>query len=323
MSLNMNLLTIQSGREIGRISRFIREQVSRTRKEGLVIGLSGGVDSAVAAELCLRALGKERVHALILPEKESQPSSADLALKQAGKMGVQADVLDITPTLEGFRTYAKRDEVIQRIIPGYAPGQKIKMTLPPGLLDGESFNIYTLSVRGESGTVVSSRLKKDALRAILAATNTKQRARMMHLYFVAERDNYLVCGTTNRTEFALGYFVKHGDGGVDIEPLEPLYKNQVFQLARHLGVPKEIIDRTPSPDTYSYVVSDQEFYFCLPYDIVDLILYAMEHGVPKEKVASALGIEMEQLERAWRDLAHKREATISLRNLPPTPVLEP
>ena len=318
MSLNMNLLTIQSGREIGRISRFIREQVSRTRKEGLVIGLSGGVDSAVAAELCLRALGKERVHALILPEKESQPSSADLALKQAGKMGVQADVLDITPTLEGFRTYAKRDEVIQRIIPGYAPGQKIKMTLPPGLLDGESFNIYTLSVRGESGTVVSSRLKKDALRAILAATNTKQRARMMHLYFVAERDNYLVCGTTNRTEFALGYFVKHGDGGVDIEPLAYLYKAQVFALGAHLGVSDAVLKRTPSPDTYSFPVSDQDFYFCMPYEILDYIIYGVEHGLPHAEVAAALGLTTDQVARAAKDLVRKRDATAMLREMAPT-----
>jgi NAD+ synthase len=317
MSLNMNLLTIQSGREIGRISRFIREQVSRTRKEGLVIGLSGGVDSAVAAELCLRALGIERVHALILPEKESQPSSADLALKQAGKMGVQADVLDITPTLEGFRTYAKRDEVIQRIIPGYAPGQKIKMTLPPGLLDGESFNIYTLSVRGESGTVVSSRLKKDALRAILAATNTKQRARMMHLYFVAERDNYLVCGTTNRTEFALGYFVKHGDGGVDIEPIAHLYKAQVYQLADELGVIEEIKSRVPSPDTFSEEVSDEEFYFRIPYETLDFLLYAWEHKIPPGEIGQVLHLTEDRVERAFRDFAAKSRISDPLRKTPP------
>jgi NAD+ synthase len=156
------------------------------------------------------------------------------------------------------------------------------------------------------------------MQAIVAATNIKQRTRMMYLYYFAEANNYLVCGTTNRSEDIQGFFVKYGDGGVDIEPLQYLYKNQVFQLARHLGVPKEIIDRTPSPDTYSYVVSDQEFYFCLQYDLVDLLIYAMEHNVPKEKTAAALGLDMEGLERAWHDLAHKRAATEPLRNMPPT-----
>jgi NAD+ synthase len=145
---------------------------------------------------------------------------------------------------------------------------------------------------------------------------------MIQFYYSAEKRYYIVCGTTNLPESLQGFFVKYGDGGVDIEPLSPLYKDQVFQLARHLGVPKEIIERTPSPDTYSYVVTDQEFYFCIPYDMIDLILYSIEHEVPKEEVARSLGITIEQLNRAWRDIERKREATEPLRNLPPMPDLK-
>ncbi|MFZ2052737.1 MAG: NAD(+) synthase [Candidatus Aminicenantales bacterium] len=317
MSLNRSALGVDCDREIGRISRFIRAQVSAMRREGAVVGLSGGIDSAVAAELCLRALGKENVCALVLPEKESQSRSAGLALEHAAKMGLRADVIDITPTLEGFRTYRMRDEAIKGVIPGYAPGQKMKVSLPPGLLDHESFNIYQLSVRDDSGQVVSARLKKDSLRAILAATNTKQRTRMMHLYFRAERDNLLVCGTTNRTEYALGFFVKHGDGGVDIEPIAHLYKAQVYQLADRLGVIEAIKSRVPSPDTFSEEVSDEEFYFRIPYETLDMLLYAWENKIAAGEAGAALNLTEDQVDRAFRDFAAKSRISSHLKTMPP------
>ncbi|MGQ9673936.1 MAG: NAD(+) synthase, partial [Candidatus Aminicenantales bacterium] len=245
------LLEIDPKVEVERISNFIKEQTSLLRREGAVIGLSGGVDSAVSAELCARALGKEKVLGLILPERESNPISKDYAIKQAHKMGIAIEVLDITPVLEAFGTYAKRDSVIKQLFPGYRERCRLKIVLPGDILSRDTLNFFTLLIEDEKGEAHSFRLKKEALNAIVAATDTKQRTRMMHLYYFAEKMNFLVCGATNRSEMMQGYFVKYGDGGVDIEPIAHLYKTQVFELARYLGVNEEILKRIPSPDTFS------------------------------------------------------------------------
>jgi len=322
MELTKDLLKIDAAKVAEQLAEFIRDQVKGFfKRKGAVIGLSGGIDSAVAGALCVKALGKERVHGLILPERDSNPVSREYGIASAKSLGITWEEIDLTPILETFGVYSRREAIVKKYFPGVKGDYQFRLTLPQDLLDRNRINAYHLEVKAEDGSVKAVRLSHDGYLGIIAANDIKQRTRMIQLYYAAEKRYYIVCGTTNLPEALQGYYVKYGDGGVDIEPLAPLYKDQVFQLGRHLGVPKEIIDRTPSPDTYSYVVSDQEFYFCLPYDIVDLFLYAMEHGVPKEKVASALGIEMERLERAWRDLAHKREATIPLRNLPPTPVL--
>jgi len=127
------------------------------------------------------------------------------------------------------------------------------LSLPPNLLERDAYNVFTLTIVRGNEVVIRTRLDKAHLNAIVAATDTKQRTRMMHLYYCAERQNYLVCGTTNRTELLQGFFVKYGDGGVDIEPLAHLYKHQVYQLADVLHVPDEIISRLPSPDTFSWL----------------------------------------------------------------------
>jgi NAD+ synthase len=323
MEFTKDVLNIDAGNVADQLTDFIRDQVKNYfHRRGVVIGLSGGIDSAVAAALSVRALGRERVHSLLLPERDSNPVSRQYGKLCAESLGITCDEVDITPVLETYGVYAKRDAIVKRYFPDVKAGYKFRITLPQDLLERDRLNVYHLEVLETGGDVRTARLAHDDFLGMVAANDIKQRTRMTQLYYEAERRYYVVCGTTNLPEALQGFYVKYGDGGVDIEPLEPLYKNQVFQLARHLGVPKEIIDRTPSPDTYSYVVSDQEFYFCLPYDVVDLILYAMEHDVPKEKAAAALGLGMDRLERAWRDLAHKREATEPLRHLPPTPVLK-
>jgi len=189
--------------------------------------------------------------------------------------------------------------------------------LPADLLSRDAYNFFTLTVDDNSGNVKSARLDKDALKGIVAATDTKQRTRMMHLYYYAELKNYLVCGTTNKSEVVQGFFVKYGDGGVDIEPLAHLYKIQVYQLSEYLGVIKEIIDRAPSPDTFSFQVSDEEFYFRIPYDKLDLLLYAWENNVVLSEVCEAMDLKEEQVKRAFRDFASKYNATKHLRQLPP------
>jgi NAD+ synthase len=318
MKFGKESLVMDCPKETERIAGFIRQQTLSMRREGAVVGLSGGVDSALSAELCVWALGKEKVFGLILPERESNPVSRLYAAKEADKLGIRKEVVEITPALEAIGTYARRDEVVAKAFPEFDSSFKLKLSLPPDLLTRDQLNVFSLTVENGEGTSRSVRLNKEMLHGIIAATDTKQRTRMLHLYLYGEKMNYLVCGTTNRSEFIQGFFVKYGDGGVDIEPLAHLYKVQVYQLARHLGVVEEIVARGPSPDTFSLETSDEEFYFRLPYEILDFLLYAWENKVTAEEAAAALGLRAEQVARAFRDFHSKLLATQHLRRLPPS-----
>lgn len=313
------MLRVDPESECARICAFIREQVvARFKRQGAVIGLSGGIDSALVSELLVRALGRERVLGLILPERESNPVSEIYAKKQAAKLGIRVERVDISAQLKAFGVYERRNEVIRSIFPDFDDSYVFNISLPQNLLEKDRLNYRFITVVDKHQNRKTARLSSQQWLAISACQNIKQRVRMINLYFWAERSNYLVCGTTNKSEAEAGFFVKFGDGGVDIEPIAHLYKTQVFQLARYLGVIDEIINRTPSPDTYSLPVSDQEFYFCLPYPMLDLALYAREHGVSIEQAAELLSISKEQLSRIYKDLEAKARATWHLRSLPPS-----
>jgi NAD+ synthase len=317
MNFHKDILKLDCESEVERICSFIKQQVNAFRRDGMIVGLSGGIDSALSAALSVRALGKESVLGLILPEKDSNPISAEYAKKYAEKLGIKTEKIDITPVLESFGSYRKRDNIIKSIFPDYNSEYRLNLTLPRDLLSKDAYNIFTLNISDPQGNVKSFRINKESLNGIVAATDTKQRARMMHLYYYAEMKNYLVCGTTNKTESIQGCFVKYGDGGVDIEPIEHLYKTQIYQISKYLGVIKEIIDRVPSPDTFSLVVSDEEFYFRMPYDILDPLLYAWQNNIKIVEVCEALNLDEQQVKRAFRDFTGKYNATEHLRQLPP------
>ena len=318
MEFDTNILKVDSGSEIEKITNFILHQSLEKRRRGIVIGLSGGIDSALCVELCTKSLGQEKILGLILPEKESNPVSEVYALKQAQKMGIKIETIDITPALEGFGTYKKRDEIVKEAFPDYNHKDRIKITMPPDLLSKDAMSFFSLKIENPAGKVHSVRLNRDQLNGIVAATDTKQRTRMMHLYYYAEKLNYLVCGTTNRSETIQGFFVKFGDGGVDIEPISHIYKTQVYELSEYLNVIPEIRNRTPSPDTFSFEVSDEEFYFRMPYEKLDLLLYAWENKIPHRKICQAMDLTIEQVRRVFRDFTAKYNATKHLRELPPS-----
>ncbi|MEA5115605.1 MAG: NAD(+) synthase [Geobacteraceae bacterium] len=314
MVFNRDVLKIDPAGQLEKLSSFIVEQLSTVfRRKGVVVGLSGGVDSACIAAVAVHAVGKEKVVGLVLPEMESNPISSEYAIKHAETLGVEYRMVDITPTVDSVLSYKWRDEFVRKLVPEYKPGFKYNITLPTDLLDRDSFSFYCLQVQLPGGEIVKKRLNPEEFRSITAFANIKIRSRMVHLYAEADRRNLLVAGTTNRTEFLLGDFCKYGDGGTDIEPITHLYKDQIYQIARYLNVIPEIIDRQPSPDTFSLPVSDQEFFFRIPFDKLDHLLYAWEHEVPAGEAARVLDISEDAVKRAYRDFTAKHRATAHLR----------
>ena len=179
----------------------------------------------------------------------------------------------------------------------------------PSVVDSDSFRLFSLVIRTPDGRVLTHRLTPEAYLGIVAATNFKQRARKMLEYYHADRLNFVVTGTPNRLEYDQGFFVKLGDGAADLKPIAHLYKTQVYQLAAHLGVPSEIRSRPPTTDTYSLPQSQEEFYFSLPYDRMDLCLYGRDNDIAVDEVAGAAGLTEEQVLRVYRDIEQKRQST--------------
>jgi NAD+ synthase len=309
-------LDLDPSREIDRITQAIRENLrGNLRKRGLVLGLSGGIDSSVCAGLAVRALGKENVFGIMMPESDSDPESLRFGRSVAEVFGIDSLVEDIGPALSAMGCYERRDGFIREVAPDYGPGWASKIVFDNALTTG-GYNISSLVVRSPEGETHKLRLPAQAYLGIVAATNMKQRTRKQIEYYHADRLNYAVIGTPNRLEYDQGFFVKNGDGAADIKPIAHLYKTQVYQLAAHLGVPAEIRARPPTTDTYSLAQTQEEFYFALPYAKMDLCLYGLDHGVPATAVAAAVSLTPAQVEVVWKDIAAKRKVARYL-HMPP------
>ena len=319
-----DVLKIDAAAVAETIQAQIREQVLGTlRRKGAVVGLSGGIDSSVVAALCARALGKERVLGLFMPEHHSSDDSLMLGQMLVSAIGIDAQIENLGPTLEAAGCYCRQEEAIRTVFPEYGPGFKSKITLP-SILEGNRLNVFQLTIQTPQGEIKSSRMKPAAYLQLVAATNFKQRLRKMMEYYHADRLNYAVAGTPNRLEYDQGFFVKQGDGAADFKPIAHLYKTQVFALAEFLGVPEEIRRRTPTTDTYSMAQTQEEFYFALPYDRMDLCLYGHNHGVAPAEVAPVVDLLPDQVERVYKDIEAKRRTTqyLHLRPLLVEPVNE-
>jgi NAD+ synthase len=299
-----------------RIAAAVREQVHRRlRKRGVVLGLSGGIDSSVTAALCAKALGPSNVFAVLMPEKDSDPESLYLGRLMVEALGVRSAIEDVEPMLSAAGCYARRDACIRKLVPAFGPGWGCKVVIANAVAN-DGYNLTLLVVQAPDGTQQKLRMPLDVYLGIVAATNMKQRTRKQIEYYHADRLNYAVAGTPNRLEYDQGFFVKNGDGAADLKPIAHLYKTQVYQLAEHLGVPEAIRRRPPTTDTWSLAQTQDEFYFSLPYDRMDLCLYGLDHGIPAAAVGHAAGLTAVEVERVWRDIAAKRKATRYLHEPP-------
>jgi NAD+ synthase len=295
---------------VRRIATALREQLgSVLGRRGLVVAMSGGIDSSVCAALAVQAVGSKRVFGLMLPERESDPASLGLARGWAETLGIEHAVEDIAPILDASGCYRRRDEAIARVVPEFGAGWRSKLVLPGDRLDSDRLNLTYLAVQPPEGDLRQVRLPPAEYRQIVAATNFKQRVRKMLEYYHADRLHYAVVGTPNRLEYDQGFFVKGGDGLADVKPIAHLYKTQVYQLADYLSVPDAIRRRPPTTDTYSLPQTQEEFYFALPAATLDIVLSALNAGSPSAAVGAELGFRGDQIDRAYRDIEQKRATT--------------
>jgi NAD+ synthase len=310
-----NVLDIDEEKIVDEICNEIRSLLrTKLKKRGLIIAISGGVDSGVCAALCVKALGPKKVFGLLLPEKDSSSTSLTRGKALAEHLNINYSIEDIAPTLEAIGCYKWRDDAIKNIFPEYDGSWKNKITIAGG--QKGQFNHFNLVVQNPEGEILEERMDLKEYLQIVAATNFKQRIRKTIEYFHADRLNYAVVGTPNRLEYDQGFFVKNGDGSADIKPIAHLYKTQVYALANYLQIPTEIAQAEPTTDTYSMDQGQDEFYFSLPYDKMDIVLWAYNNNISVEILAAYLDISTNQVEYIYTDIRNKRITTNYLHSNP-------
>lgn len=300
---------------VNSITDFIKNEVfEKFQKSGAVLGLSGGIDSAVTCGLCVKSLNPEKILGLIMPERESDPQSQETAENVGKEFNIETKVVDITSILESFGVYEKKENIVKEKFPDFDSECKYRVVVPPKL--ESSVGIPYLEILDGKGITHQTKISSSEFLNLTAATSIKHRVRMALLYYHAEKDHLVVAGTTNKSEYMQGYFVKYGDGGSDIEPLVNLYKSQIYQLGKFLNVPNEVISKDASPDVWSYTTNDEEFFYSVPYEIVDLILYGRENNLSINEIQKHSKISIENIEKLLKFQDQKHIKSNHMREMP-------
>jgi NAD+ synthase len=318
-SFNKEILYIKNvDDKINQIATKLNNDITISlKRKGAVVGLSGGIDSSVTLALTVKAIGSDKVLGVLMPEKDSSKESKILATQLADKFNIKTVESDITQALEGFGCYYERDVAVSNIFPEYDPMQyTMKIGINPAGINHNIPPLFSLTIVDKEGASKSKILPLKEYLQIVAASNFKQRSRMSMLYYHGERLHYAVIGTPNKHEVEQGFFVKNGDGGADIMPIGNLYKTQVYQLADRLGIPEDIINRTPTSDTYSAEQTQEEFFFQLPFRDMDMLWYGYENGYNAVEVAETVGKTTEEINAIFRNFQRKQRTTEYLR-MPP------
>lgn len=271
-------MTIDPKQLTEKLIMFIYEYKKRLERNGVIFGLSGGIDSAVLAELCVTAVGPENTMALLMPERDSKKEHILDARAIVKRLGIKSKEINMTKYLKAIGLY------------DIFPLNKFVPKRYRARLVDKSYKYYE-SLKNTpyfSRTLIGSDtgLTGSIVNRSIAYYRAKHRMRMLLLYMYGERENRLVAGAANKTEYLIGYFVKHGiDSATDIMPIMGLYKTQVIELAKYLAVPAHIIEKPPSPDIISGLVDETAI--GLSYEKLDLILLAVEKGWSDEDMEQA------------------------------------
>ena len=302
-------------KSVNSICDFIKNEISnKFQRSGVVIGLSGGIDSAVTAALCVKAIGHEKVLGLIMPEKESESESQVLAKQFADKYNIKTKIIDISSILDSFGVYENKEKIVKEKFPNFNNDCKYRLVIPPKFEN--TVGIPYLNILDDKNKQHKLKISSFEFLALTAATSIKHRVRMTMLYYHGEKNNLTVMGTTNKSEYLQGYFVKYGDGGSDIEPIVNLYKSQIYQLGQFLNIPKEILTKDASPDVWSFTTNDEEFFYSVPYEIVDLILYARENNLTTKEIQKLSNLSAENIENLLRFQNQKQNKSQHMRETP-------
>ena len=302
-------------RSVNDICDFIKNEISnKFQRSGAIIGLSGGIDSAVTAALCVKAIGPEKVLGLIMPEKESELKSQVLAKQFADKYNIKTEIIDISSILDSFGVYENKEKIVKEKFPNFNNYCKYRLVVPPKFEN--TVGIPYLDILDDKNKQHKLKISSFEFLALTAATSIKHRVRMTMLYYHGEKNNLTVMGTTNKSEYLQGYFVKYGDGGSDIEPIVNLYKSQIYQLGQFLNIPKEILTKDASPDVWSFTTNDEEFFYSVPYEIVDLILYARENNLGIKEIQKLSNLSAENIENLLRFQKQKQNKSQHMREIP-------
>ena len=316
MEQNYSFLQIKEiEKTVASIENFVKEEIlEKFQRKGAVIGISGGIDSAVMASICTRSVNPKQVLGLIMPEKESDPSSQILAEKIANQLGIETKIIDITSILESFGVYENKEKIIKEKFSNFNNNCMYSVRVPSKF--GNSIGIPFLEILDDKNKKHQIKISASEFLTLTASSSIKHRVRMTLLYYYAEKNNFCVVGTTNKSEFLQGYFVKYGDGGTDIEPLSNLYKSQIYQIGEFLNIPREIHEKDASPDIWSLKTSDEEFFYSVPYHIVDLILYARENNMTESEIEKISDLSLEQIKKLLQFQNQKQVKSQHMREIP-------
>jgi len=303
-------------KQVDDLCSFLHDEIlEKFHKHGAIVGLSGGIDSTVTLGLCVKALGSTKTLGLTMFEKESNQNNKSLINKISETYDIKIQNLDITPILDSFGVYSNREKIVKDKFQDFNSDCKYRVVVPSNL---NSVGIPYLEILDDKNKQHKIKITSSDFLTLTAATSIKHRVRMTLLYYYAEKNNLSVVGTTNKSEYLQGYFVKYGDGGSDIEPLVNLYKSQIYQIGSFLNVHQNIMNNDASPDVWSYRTTDEEFFYTVPYDVVDLILYARENGISVSEIKKLSDLSEEKIQSLLKFQDIKQQKSQHMRELPHT-----